>query len=54
MRHKHRDAFARELAEVPVFAADFDRHEQHGACAHAHRPAVLPLPDPATRDWSFR
>ena len=37
-----------------VFAADFDRHEQHGACAHAHRPAVLPLPDPATRDWSFR
>ncbi len=37
-----------------VFAADFDRHERHGACAHAHRPAVLPLPDPVTRDWSFR
>ena len=37
-----------------VFAADFDHHERHGACVHAQRPPVLPLPDPATRDWSFR
>ena len=37
-----------------VFAADFQQHEQRRVCAHARRPGVLPLPDPATREWSFR
>lgn len=39
-----------------VFADDFTHHERSGACTHARsgRAPVLPLPDPATRDWSFR
>jgi NADH:ubiquinone oxidoreductase subunit F (NADH-binding) len=39
-----------------VFADDFVRHERKGPCAAAQsrRAPVLPLPDPATRDWSWR
>jgi len=37
-----------------VFADEFSLHEEHGVCtATNHRP-VLPLPDTATRDWSWR
>jgi NADH:ubiquinone oxidoreductase subunit F (NADH-binding) len=37
-----------------VFADDFAYHEQHGPCPRARRAPVLPLPDPASRDRSFR
>ena len=37
-----------------VFIDEFALHEEHGVCtALDHRP-VLPLPDDATRDWSWR
>jgi NADH:ubiquinone oxidoreductase subunit F (NADH-binding) len=37
-----------------VFASDFQQHEQRRPCVHARRPCALPLPDAATREWSFR
>jgi NADH:ubiquinone oxidoreductase subunit F (NADH-binding) len=37
-----------------VFADDFASHELHGPCPHARHMPVLPLPDPVTRDRSFR
>jgi NADH:ubiquinone oxidoreductase subunit F (NADH-binding) len=37
-----------------VFADEFDLHERHGRCTHRDAAPVLPLPDPADRDWSWR
>lgn len=37
-----------------VFGDEFSRHELHWRCTAADLEPVLPLPDPATRDWSWR
>ena len=39
---------------LTAFADEFDFHERHRKCAHPGAAPVLPLPDPATRDWSWR
>ena len=39
---------------LTVFADEFDFHERHRRCAHPGAAPVLPLPEPATRDWSWR
>jgi NADH:ubiquinone oxidoreductase subunit F (NADH-binding) len=36
-----------------VFAEDFALHEHGKQCARSHVDLVLPLPDRATRDWSW-
>jgi NADH:ubiquinone oxidoreductase subunit F (NADH-binding) len=41
-------------SSLTVFADDYMLHERKGPCATAVRPSVLPLPDPRTRDWSWR
>jgi NADH:ubiquinone oxidoreductase subunit F (NADH-binding) len=39
---------------LTVFADEFELHERHRKCAHPRVAPVLPLPDPSTRDWSWR
>jgi len=41
-------------SSLAVFADDYALHERKGQCASVTHPAVLPLPDPATRDRSWR
>ncbi len=41
-------------SSLAVFADDYVLHERKGACASVAHPPVLPLPDPATRDRSWR
>jgi NADH:ubiquinone oxidoreductase subunit F (NADH-binding) len=37
-----------------VFDEEFSRHELHWRCTATNLEPLLPLPDPATRDWSWR
>jgi NADH:ubiquinone oxidoreductase subunit F (NADH-binding) len=37
-----------------IFADEFALHEEHGECTAIDHRAVLPLPDDATRNWSWR
>ncbi len=39
---------------LTVFADEFEFHERHHRCSFPDAPSVLPLPDPATRDWTWR
>jgi len=39
---------------LTVFADEFELHERHGRCTHRDTAPVLPLPDRADRDWSWR
>ena len=41
-------------SSLAVFADDYVLHERKGPCAATAHPPVLPLPDPATRDRSWR
>jgi NADH:ubiquinone oxidoreductase subunit F (NADH-binding) len=41
-------------SSLSVFADDYVLHERKGACAASGHAAVLPLPDPRTRDRSWR
>jgi NADH:ubiquinone oxidoreductase subunit F (NADH-binding) len=37
-----------------VFIDEFALHEEHGVCTALDHGPVLPLPDDAIRDWSWR
>jgi NADH:ubiquinone oxidoreductase subunit F (NADH-binding) len=39
---------------LDVFADEFALHERHGRCTAVDATPFLPIPNPATRDWSWR
>jgi NADH:ubiquinone oxidoreductase subunit F (NADH-binding) len=39
---------------LKVFADEFAIHERHARCSAPDPSPILPLPDPATRDWEWR
>ncbi len=39
---------------LDVFGEEFSRHELHWKCSATDPEPLLPLPDPATRDWGWR